>query len=132
MKKHHTQIDMVIALMKQIEANRDGNLRDGNLKISVRKNDNFKFILRYFMPYTITKLKSGNIIFLNRGYKPIGLAYETCKPLINYEEYENVSFKMEPEKELYFYNDGNTPWENRKNLNAYLEKIKDYLDNFVC
>lgn len=104
MKKQHTQIDMVIALMEQIKASRDRNLRDGSLKISVGTNNNFRFILRYFMPYTITKLKNGNIIFLNRGYKPIGLAYESIKPLIDYEEYENVSFKGTLDEELYFYN----------------------------
>jgi len=32
MKKQHTQIDMVIALMEQIKASRDRNLRDGSLK----------------------------------------------------------------------------------------------------
>jgi len=127
MKKQHTQIDTVTALIEQIEASRDRNLRDTRLKISVGANNNFRFILRYFMPYTITQLKSGNLLFLNRGYKPIGLAYETCTPLVDYEEYENISFVGEINNDFYFYSDGCKPWENRKNLNDYLDKINSFL-----
>ena len=129
MKKEHTQIDIVHSLIEQIKASKDKNYRDSRLKISISANNNFKFICRYFMPYCTQKLASGNYIFLNRGYKPIGLVYETCNPLIDYETYDNVSFKSNETEDISFYDDSNTPWSNKKNLNLYLKKLENYLTN---
>lgn len=133
MNKYHTQLDTVNSLIEQIEANINDDYLDSRLKISLNSNNqNLKFLLRYFMPYCTEKLKNGNMIFLNRGYKPIGIPYEGINSFINYEEYENVSFNKEI-KEVsshnYFYNDGSTPWSSRKDLKNYLESLKVYINS---
>jgi len=130
MNKQHTQLDTVNSLIEQIEASINNNYRDGRLKISLNSNNqNLKFILRYFMPYCTEKLKNGKVIFLNRGYKPLGVTYESINPMINYEEYENVSFDKEPKEDSHFYNDGSTPWSSRKDLNNYIKSLKAYINS---
>ena len=126
-QKQHTQLDIVNSLIKQVENNLNNN--DEKIKISLNSNNqNLKFLLRYFMPYCTVKLKNGNIIFLNRGYKPIGITYESMNPFINYEEYKNVSFEKEDKEDIYFYNDSSTPWSNRKFLIDYINKLKIYIN----
>jgi len=133
MNKQHTQLDTVNSLIEQIEANINDDYLDSRLKISLNSNNqNLKFLLRYFMPYCTEKLKNGNMIFLNRGYKPIGIPYEGINSFINYEEYENVSFNKEIKEGIshnYFYNDGSTPWSSRKDLKNYLESLKVYINS---
>jgi len=132
MKKQHTQLDIINALMGQIKTNMNDKQIDPKLRLRIRKNnDNLRFILRYFMPYKTEKIRNGNTIFLNRGYKPIGLAYESFNPIIDYEAYENVSFKYRNNDDIYFYKDSNPPWDNKKDLILYMEKIEKYINKSI-
>jgi len=128
--KQHTQINTVNALIEQIKKSMNKDYSDSRLSLSLTaKNKNLTFILRYFMPYTTQKLKNGNTLFLNRGYKPVGLAYESTNPMVDYEIYENVSFIANGTDDIYFYNDENTPWSSRENLILYIEEVEKYIDN---
>ena len=136
MTKQHTQLDIVKSLITQLENNMN-NQNHGMMKISIRSNNNsYIFLIRYFMPYCIEKLKNGNYIFLNRGYSPIGLTYETWNPLVNYEEYSNVSFSIKKldrlyfyKQDKYFYSDECKPWDKKEYLIKYLNRLKLFIFN---
>ncbi len=126
MKEQHTQLSTVNALIIQLELNLNNFQNNLKLQIKLNKNNqNLKFLLRYFMPYCTTTLKNGNKIFLNRGYKPLGIPDEGNN-IIDYETFENVSFKLKKE-DMHFYSDGCTPWDGKNNLKDYLQKLKEYM-----
>ena len=99
-------------------------------------------IWRTFMPYCILNLPSGNWIFLNRRYKPIG-----CKSndLIDYEKSETVfKFKKTPKKILesiavniyknkngvhyFLFDDSCVPYSDKKSTKNYYSKIEKIMN----
>ena len=90
-----------------------------------------------FLPYCIVKQPDGRYAFLNRDYKPVGMALPH-HPEIKYEDHP-VLVKVKgltPLKarklswngngtvnEIYLYNDGSVPTQSTKNMSVYLEKL---------
>lgn len=100
----------------------------------IRDKKRQKFVLRYMLPYSTTKLKNGNTLFLNREYKPIVFSENgpneplvNSSDFVNYEDFENISFNSKKSDDVYFYNDNSAPWDGQKNLKAYIENIKSYI-----
>ena len=62
------------------------------------------------MPYGMWLLITGEKILFNRQYLPI---------YVEIKRYDNVI------DELFFYDDGNQPWDNIKDFKIYKQKLED-------
>jgi hypothetical protein len=95
-------------------------------------------IWRKFLPYCVVQLHSGNWIFLNRKYKPLGTFSDDH---VDYEKSETIfEFKKNPTKTLtdnainsnegkegiyyFLFNDGCVPYSNTKSTNDYFCKLE--------
>lgn len=93
---------------------------------------------RIFLPYCIAKLPSGNWIFLNREYAPVGVC---SREYIDYEKSEAVfKFTKDPETVLnrnslntvesaegtryYLFDDGCTPYSSTQSEKDYFLRVK--------
>lgn len=87
------------------------------------------------MPYCLKKQDDGCYVVLNREYKPLGfdtdeyLKYEDYPILVKYKitkaKIKQLSVHPEDNSEdFYLYNDGCLPEHNKKNMDAYLEKLR--------
>lgn len=127
--KKYTHKELVTNLIKMIESEMYKSTTYSSFSSTSKYND---FWMRYSFPYESRKLKNGNILFLNRGYKPIFYFDEGFQKesLVDYEDFIELSFQSK-NKPQYFYDDSTKPWNSKKNLLEYLEKIKIYLKEEV-
>lgn len=89
-----------------------------------------------FLPYCIQKQPDGRYAVLNRNYKPIGFITSEHVVYANYPilvklrglkqtTAAKISFKGDSNtKEIFLYNDGCVPTRNKKNMAAYLERLR--------
>ena len=97
---------------------------------NVEFSKNCEVFVRNCLPYTIEKLKSGNYIFLNREYKPLGVfGYSEW---VDYEQFEFLSFKYTKDniERIFFRGDRNKPEESRKDFIEYLIRLKYFLIDY--
>ena len=99
---------------------------------NIRFSENCDVFIRISLPYKVEKLKSGNYIFLNREYKPLGIFDKSWGHFfVDYEQFEFLSFKYKDDiNDIYFYNDGNRPQDSRKNFIEYLIRLKYFLIDY--
>ena len=89
-----------------------------------------------YMPYCLQKQKDGRYAVLNREYKPLG--FKTSE-WINYDEYpvctnikdigpaiaKKLSYDgCEDIDQIYLYNDGCNPINDKKHMAAYFKKLE--------
>ena len=100
--------------------------------------------LRLAGPYTFTPLAGNRLLPLNRDYKPLGISpcqgpALTDLPWVVYEDYEALAvpaarldltqaYRIYPDRSgghcrEYLYQDINSPWKDRKCLEAYLGRL---------
>jgi hypothetical protein len=101
---------------------------------------------RIYLPYCLRKLKSGNWIFLNRKYKPIGI---DCADRIDYEKSDTIfKFRRDPvirlqkysvniinsdEGETYFFfDDSCLPYSNKPSTIKYFDRMKEIMSLSRC
>jgi len=106
-----------------------------SLRIEKRHFDNVEFskkcgiYIRNCLPYTITKLNNGKFIFLNRGYKPLGIFGNL--EWVNYNDFEFLSFEYKEDlSSIYFHADSNRPQDSRKDYIEYLIRLKYFLIDY--
>jgi len=120
---YHCSIDLKSKYSVSIEKRHFNNV-EFSKKCSV--------FIRTSLPYKVEKLKSGNYIFLNREYKPLGIFDRSWGHfIVDYEQFKFLSFKYKDDiDDIYFYNDGNRPQDSRKNFIEYLIRLKYFLIDY--
>lgn len=94
--------------------------------------DDFRAV---YFPYCIEKQDDGTYVVLNREYKPVGF---NTRDWINYSDYPvGVRLRLTPKRidelsvddnddgsNVYLYDDSTNPIRSKKNMDAYLEKLR--------
>lgn len=105
------------------------------LKAIRSKGDFDHFYGYFFMPYCLKRLEGNLWVILNRHYKPLGLAQDAWTTYGDYGVHVHrlgpktalqlaVNDQYEKYGWLYLYDDGCAPWEDKRDMDTYLEKIK--------
>lgn len=100
-------------------------------KIRNSKTDTMKWLMRFNLPYTVREHEPGKYLLLNREYKPLGFMAQAGGHGQEYAVYGDHLLAGSPgllDSDLYFYNDGTTPWESAKNWTAYQKAVLRFLE----
>lgn len=87
--------------------------------------------MRVLLPYGLQHVSEGKYLIVGRDYTPVGMAENKW---VDYKEFTNLHLDMSTEDfaplggETYLYNDGSTPWDSRKNAEAYLRRLEKLIE----
>ncbi len=72
------------------------------------------------MSHLIEPLGDGLFLPLNREYKPLSI---TSLDWIKYEDCRDLGVGASSDRQVYFFNDGNPPWDSKQELASYLDRV---------
>ena len=104
--------------------------------LPVRFTDSVRPFFQFMVPYAVQETGPGRYVVLNRGYKPLGIMGESFStPMIDYDDYAvdgpaelpNIPSVYEQHNGRWFFGDTTYPWENRKQLQAYMTRLETFI-----
>ena len=97
--------------------------------------------MRRDFPYVIHETKDVDVqILVNRNYKPLGNSSRTAEDWVDYEACKNGHVRLSrlqidavcaPEQDRSLFGDGNSPWNGKREANAYMKRLLKLRDALI-